>query len=279
MRGNIVANKIILSRKGFDSANGGMASPIFPDGRLVSIPIPEDPKKKTEDFSVRYSDLQVDGQTFREIIDQLHPNQKNQDDYCHLDPDIFVDIKDREKDWEPCFGQSTAALSHLDSQKVNIGDIFLFFGWYKQTEVVKGKIKFKRGARNQQIIFGYLQVKDIARANKVEKFIWHPHSKGHETGSNAIYVADKHLLNTDLPGYGTFRLSKDLVLTKEGLTRSKWELPECMKDAEMTYHGSYSKKEGYFQSAMIGQEFVFNSTPEIEEWILSLVEKNRVELQ
>ena len=30
--------KIILSRKGFDSANGGGPSPIFPDGRLLSLP-------------------------------------------------------------------------------------------------------------------------------------------------------------------------------------------------------------------------------------------------
>ena len=32
--------KIILSRKGFDSKFGGMASPILPDGTLLSLPIP-----------------------------------------------------------------------------------------------------------------------------------------------------------------------------------------------------------------------------------------------
>ena len=34
--------KIILSRKGFDSANGGIVSPIFEDGTMVSFPIPSD---------------------------------------------------------------------------------------------------------------------------------------------------------------------------------------------------------------------------------------------
>ncbi|MBO4456467.1 MAG: hypothetical protein J5802_01965 [Butyrivibrio sp.] len=34
--------KIILSRKGFDSTNGGCASPIMPDGTLLSMPIPSD---------------------------------------------------------------------------------------------------------------------------------------------------------------------------------------------------------------------------------------------
>jgi hypothetical protein len=33
--------KLILSRKGFDSSTGGIPSPIFPDGRMVSLPIPD----------------------------------------------------------------------------------------------------------------------------------------------------------------------------------------------------------------------------------------------
>ena len=32
--------KVILSRKGFDSSNGGCPSPIMPDGTLLSMPIP-----------------------------------------------------------------------------------------------------------------------------------------------------------------------------------------------------------------------------------------------
>ena len=43
--------RIILSRKGFDSANGGYPSPIMPDGRMVSLPIPE------QETDVKYSQL------------------------------------------------------------------------------------------------------------------------------------------------------------------------------------------------------------------------------
>ncbi|MGO9273044.1 MAG: hypothetical protein ACLQOO_22875, partial [Terriglobia bacterium] len=32
--------KVIFSRKGFDAEAGGVASPILPDKRLCSIPIP-----------------------------------------------------------------------------------------------------------------------------------------------------------------------------------------------------------------------------------------------
>jgi hypothetical protein len=42
---------IILSRKGFDSGYGGWASPIFPDGRILSLPIP------ASNGSVSYDDL------------------------------------------------------------------------------------------------------------------------------------------------------------------------------------------------------------------------------
>ncbi len=33
--------KVILSRKGMDSTSGGIASPILPDGTLLSLPIPD----------------------------------------------------------------------------------------------------------------------------------------------------------------------------------------------------------------------------------------------
>jgi hypothetical protein len=44
--------KIIMSRKGFDSAYGGYPSPILPDGKMVSLSIPSGD-------SLRYSDLKV----------------------------------------------------------------------------------------------------------------------------------------------------------------------------------------------------------------------------
>ena len=38
--------KVILSRKGFDSSNGGCPSPILPDGTLLSLPIPTDDRDR-----------------------------------------------------------------------------------------------------------------------------------------------------------------------------------------------------------------------------------------
>ena len=53
--------KIILSRKGFDSANGGIVSPIMEDGTLISFPIPSDDKDNFED-------LIYDGQSYTKIL-------------------------------------------------------------------------------------------------------------------------------------------------------------------------------------------------------------------
>jgi len=267
-----MGRKVILSRKGFDSENGGMPSPIMPDGTLLSLPIPYD--KET----LLYSDLIYYDQTYDEIIHQLRPNFE--ETKCHLDPDLYRNIlKSRDENWIACFGQSHAAQTHLESNGVDSGDIFLFFGWYKQTEYVNGKLKFKRGAPDLHVIFGYLEVdKKCTSDEDIDQLSWHPHSKGPSRSNkpNAIYTAAMHLSGTDLPGYGTFKLSKELTLTKDGMTRAKWDMPEVLKGKPMTYHSEESQKEDYFQSAMIGQEFVIDGDQEISDWIKGIIEANRI---
>ena len=52
--------KIILSRKGFDSANGGIVSPIFEDGAMISFPIPSNDVDTYDSLyynGVRYSQI------------------------------------------------------------------------------------------------------------------------------------------------------------------------------------------------------------------------------
>lgn len=57
--------KIILSRKGFDSANGGIVSPIFNNGTMLSLPIPSKDHKKDK---IKYSDLVCNGVSLRKIL-------------------------------------------------------------------------------------------------------------------------------------------------------------------------------------------------------------------
>ena len=50
-------NRIILSRKGFDSKFGGKPSPIFRDKRIFSIPIPQE-----EPAPHRYKDVKYNNE-------------------------------------------------------------------------------------------------------------------------------------------------------------------------------------------------------------------------
>lgn len=255
--------KIILSRKGFDSQNGGQPSPILPDGTLLSLPIPY---RK----GIVFSDVLQNNDSYLDIIKQLKPRTLiNDNTFCHLDPDIRIDAISRDTKWNGLFGQSGGAQTHLENEKVKDGDIFLFFGWFKQTEMTEKGLRYVRGAPDLHVIYGYLQIaKKYTTLTSLEDSVkYHPHAEFDEV-NNCIYEASKHLsFDKSKLGYGTFDFKKSLVLTKEGESRSKWELPQIFKNVTISHHNDNSFKNGYFQSAMIGQEFVVEDNEDITNWM------------
>ena len=148
--------KIILSRKGFDSQYGGIPSPILPDGTMLSLPIPS----KTDD--TKFVDLAWSGKSYYEIIHELKAGSKIKENYtCHLDPDIREEIKVRPQGWVPSFGQEGTSLRHLQKQNIGVGDLFLFFGTFRQTELIDGKFSYVKGAPDLHVIYGYLQAGNV----------------------------------------------------------------------------------------------------------------------
>ena len=128
--------KIILSRKGFDSANGGQTSPILPDGTLLSLPIPSND-------NIPFSEIQWKGTSFCDIIRQLNRNTYiNSDSHCHLDPDLRKGVRPRKPGWMPAFGQKGSPLTELFNNYIGVGDIFLFYGLFKYTAYNQGHISF-----------------------------------------------------------------------------------------------------------------------------------------
>lgn len=127
-------------------------------------------------------------------------------------------------------------------------------------------------------IFGYLQIGEILRdpSFNVPKWMaYHPHAQGwrRKNKTNTIYVAKNNLSwNESLPGAGRFLFNDNLVLTKKGLSRSKWCLPDLFRDADISYHNKDSWKAGYFQSATIGQEFVVKDNEKVEDWAMKLID-------
>ena len=264
--------KLILSRKGMDSKAGKMPSPILPDGTLLSLPIPD------KNSGLSYGDIVYNGKTYMEIIQELKPTF-DECKCCHLDPDIRDDITHPEN-WKPAFAQHHAAASYLDNNGVGEGDLFLFFGWFRQSEYdSEGKLRFVRSAKDLHIIYGYMQVGSVVRSLEEIKnnYGYHPHANITDS-SNRLYVARDVLSFADcVKGYGTLKYDKCTVLTKDGFSRSKWEIPQCFysDDVTISLNGDLFKTDEngvkYFQSPRRGQEIVINATDGIMDWVKTII--------
>lgn len=273
--------KIILSRKGFDSSAGGYPSPILGHS-LLSLPIPQPLT------SVSYRQLLTNqGNSVLEIMAELGIRQP---ETCHLDPDlVYGSLTNRPVDWQPAFGQTGAALSHLQGEGVGEGDLFLFFGWFKQAETYQGKWRFVPHAPDLHVIYGYLEVGKVIDISKDPLPNWanqHVHvacRSQFTRGGNVLFVAKEQ--STWLPdnkGAGIFSIHPHLILTdpqRNPIRRTHWRLPSCFfaadKACRLSYHrhkyGVNSDNDSYqMKAASRGQEFVSDLTPEVAQWVQEL---------
>lgn len=279
--------KVIFSRKGFDQRYGGMASPIMPDGKLIPLPIPSDHDRTTID-NVGFPGLDLDI-----MLRNLSCDRHSSASTIHNDPDLGGNHAVEIPGWRPALGQTGAAQSHLSNNGVGAGDIFLFFGWFRQVENASGRWRFVPRAPDLHVIFGWLEVEEVLsivtdRSDALQRHPWiatHPHvaSPGHYTDSrNTLYVARKRSAYVDGLGGGRFpSLDPSLKLTREGLSRRFWSLPSWFEPSgrpPLTYHPSADcwNVEGdrvTLKTAAKGQEFIIDGKcyPELEPWVASLI--------
>ena len=266
--------KIILSRKGFDSANGGMPSPIMPDGTLLSMPIPSDD-------NVFYDELTYGGHSYSEILHQLAPRKKF--GQCHVDPDIRKNCRQKlVPNWAPAFGQIGAAQGVLSNAKVEVGDIFLFFGWFRKVELHEGKYRFVRRNAGDfydhsdlHVIYGYLQIGEIVSGrDQISRFPWHPHFSDIrlDVSSNTLYLPAKKLsVLPDLTGYGTLDYRNDRVLTMNGKSRATWNaLPYLLPEHVYGQRKNGARGAGLYYGG-IWQELVINESEGLIDWVKSII--------
>ncbi len=274
-----MSKKVILSRKGFDSAYGGGASPIMPNGELISLPIPEIKNK-----GIKYTSLMYDNKAnYQSLIDALY--SKSIPQKCHLDPDIRTNIlKKRQANWKGAFGQNSAAQKHLVNNDVGGDDIFLFFGSFRRTTSINGTIRFERDYE-RHIIYGFLKSDKPILGREI---LNHPEFEGHPHFENAKLDGPKqdYRFNAIYPAknkssYGTFYYHDDLVLTRRGFPKSLWSLPDCFENAKisrmpkyeekrMFYNDEKGRKRIFVQSTGIGQDFVIDSS-DVYKWAEELI--------
>ena len=217
--------KIVFSRKGFDSASGGGPSPIV-GGRPLSLPIPAGRASRT-----RYGDLGLGAHAHRASRGVLGP-----DDLCHHDPMFRAD--------GTClFGQVGAAQTHLANQGVGVGDVFLFFGLFR--EEATGEPHHR--------IFGWLEVGQLVELSRGAPD-WlvaadHPHALAMHGTNDTIYAG---------PGGLAARASAALRLTVPDGPPSLWQRPDWLRRGGLTYHDRADRwlRGGRLRSVARGQEFV-----------------------
>ena len=73
-----------------------------------------------------------------------------------------------------------------------------------------------------------------------------------------------------------FKYDEKLDLTKKGMNRTCWDLPDFFKDVKIAYHNRDSFKDGYFKAACRGQEFVIEDNKNVEEWAINLIKEHSI---
>jgi hypothetical protein len=269
--------KIVLSRKGFDSSIGGCPSPIFEDGSLCSLPIP------SRSSTLKFDEIAWKRESLGRVVSDLTKSRVKGSDVAHLDPDLNALSLHRRPGWRPLFGQTDTAQRHLENQGVEAGDLFLFFGWFREAEIVSGRYRFRRGAPDLHVLFGWLRVSEVWRLYESPRqtpdwALEHPHVVANLGSRNTVYVS------RDAQSGGVFpSFRPDLALTAPGVRlRTSWRLPEWFhprgRGSMLTYHrkDQFSSDDSDFvlvDSAKRGQEFVLDTAdyPEAEAWVESLV--------
>lgn len=239
--------RIIFSRKGFDSGSGGGPSPIV-DGRPVTLPIPAGAASKTT-----YGDLGLGEHVARSSRGKLGAG-----DHCHHDP-MFTAAG------ECLFGQCGAAQTHLERQGVSKGDVFLFFGLFRDWE---------QGGEPHHRIFGYLHVeertalKDGAPQDLID--VAHPHALAMHHRNDMVYRG---------PGRVAARASDVLRLTAEGGPVTLWNRPDWLRRGGLSYHDRPDRwqRGGLLKSVARGQEFVadIGRRQAPRDWLAAILDEIR----
>lgn len=288
--------RIVLSRKGSDSKYGGKSS-LRIETTLVSLPIPEYLKCATERCKghVSYRDL-AEQPPIGSLADHLSA-WVTRDSEVHLDPDIRPQLR---RPGDNCqwllFGQEGAAQAHLQNQQIGNNSLFLFFGWFQECEYRREKLK--RIGPDEHVIWGWFQVRDSFPVNsdaEAENVSWakhHPHVSHWRryAGQNRLYRANDRLsFAPSVKGAGVFRWRPELTLTRQCQTRrsrTHWCVPSLFATTGLSYNEVGNTRcpdhpeRVHFQSACIGQEFVFPDRRDMEvtervavaEWLAQLFE-------
>ncbi len=265
--------KIIFSRKGIDSAYGKGVSPIFPNGDMLSIPIPV----KGTEAGIHYSKLKFNKQSIYSYMKQLNLHVEHS--YCHCDPYINPQLSVNGNTWIPSFGNHGAAASHLVNQEVSVGDLILFFGTFRKVIKLNSKWTFDSQSKAVHVLFGFMLIDQLLQLNVARDqeaavqlgLQKHPHLMNLYPINNILFIGDKNKS-------GMFRFNEDLVLSNDGNKKSIWKVPSFFATCDISRNKNkkrFTKEEDFvlWDTVSIGQEFVCQPNQQLASWALKLIDK------
>ena len=272
--------KIVFSRKGWDSSAGGGPSPIFPNGSIHSLPIPE-PNSGIAASSLTPPTL------FHLGVPHLGPLFSNLSGRAghsgatnvHVDPvpdpricAAGTGITDA------AFGQDSAAASHLDNQGVGVGSLFLFFGLFRRIEKAGSNWRYVPQAPAIHLVWAWLHVGRVVYPGvspipaglghhpHVRRATSYPNNNRLYLPSGGFILAGKSIAPSGV--FGHYHPNRQLTQHGRPVGCSDWELPTWLVRGgklALSYHGGVAHHLAapgattvFFRSVGRGQEFVFD---------------------
>ena len=259
---------------------------------MLSLPIPDALS------NIRYNDItapcsEPNIKTLADIVTDISRGKIKRTTKAHLDPDLSWGSLKREPHWRPILGQKGAAQKHLENQGITTGDIFLFFGLFRETVLKNKKYHWKQGSAPKHVIWGWLEVDAVLpvtskTAEENPWLVYHCHFNHKTAKNNTLYVAKKFISLSNkaskIPGAGCFsKFNYKLQLTQENsIKTTDWLLPNwCFPKGDrypLTYHKNktrwqHSPSGTQLSAVSRGQEFVMDTIhfPESIPWLKNLL--------
>ena len=185
-------------------------------------------------------------------------------------------------------------IRHLRKNGVQAGDVFLFFGLFRNVLNHATKFVWDTNSPLRHILWGWLQIDkvlsiDSCNLSDYKWAVYHPHFHRSSDKNNTLYIASKYLSLPGLSlskqnGAGVFQnYSEHLSLTApDATTVSEWELPPWFYPRDgrspLTYHSNLTrwqrtKRGTKLNSVARGQEFILDTKgfPEAVKWLKELL--------
>jgi hypothetical protein len=213
---------------------------------------------------LRFSDLSAD---LPRLVADLSRGKVDCSRTCHLDPDIDQTQLPRKPGWRGTLGQDGAAQGHLAKQRVQPGDLFVFWGLFRPVKMQAGKWTYVGAAEHR--IFGWLHIDEVILLgpdgrHALRRFPWldqHPHVRDGWGVNNTLYIASERfsIQSRLIPGCGVFMSGRRLTRI-DSRKPSEWAPPPWLNPKSggtgMSYHPLERWTSDGVRTAARGQEFV-----------------------